>query len=517
MDERNRTFVLLAVFLAVAAAALVVRLRGPGMAGEAPIPLGPVTIKQRDTTGVLAAIRASENIPDPFERCLRTPAPTGFVWTAELVEAFCSDRFAPRLRKSEVLAMIADRDYEKLDRRYDALLEAFRARKISEAMLVAAFEPFEDTSVQMRRNIDEWRANRAGSVHAVVATGAQHLAAAWEARGHRYARELSETEISRMKASVGLAALALDRALVLDPGHYIAAVKRLSAAHLGGEELRYDELARNALAIYPEGSHLRWYLWANSLPEWGGSREALAAIADEAASHEDANPRLRAFRGALSAHDGDALYRERKWSEALAKYEEALAFAPVESRFDAVSYVALQTKDYLRTIEFASQALRFNPKDRSARTRRAGALPHVGELDWAYEDLEILLRDDPNDPAVLRSYVWLLKQNGQWAAVESRLKQLRTIDPEDLWTLRQLADMYLYRQRRFDEASEIIGDMMARWPNDGAVRLLRLDLIQNTGKGDMHAAAREFIRYADPSDSEQRQAIPKVQAWLDEH
>jgi hypothetical protein len=46
---------------------------------------------------------------------------------------------------------------------------------------------------------------------------------------------------------------------------------------------------------------------------------------------------------------------------------------------------------------------------------------------------------------------------------------------------------------------------------------MRADLIQNMGGPGLHEAAENFVRYADPSMEEQRNALPKVKAWLATH
>jgi hypothetical protein len=51
-------------------------------------------------------------------------------------------------------------------------------------------------------------------------------------------------------------------------------------------------------------------------------------------------------------------------------------------------------------------------------------------------------------------------------------------------------------------------------PRQGDAWLLKADLLQDLGEPGLREAAENFVRYADLSDSEQANALPKVKAWL---
>lgn len=513
----SRLTTLLAVGAIVIGAALVsVPFLQRDVGPESPVPRRVPPAMPGAEAGKLDYIRKADAIADPIERCKAYPPPSGFDWPRATTDALCVDLLTPRLPWARIRQWILDGEGESLDSYFDGLVEGYGKGTVPEGVLWYAYgRNFENTGAEFRSLIDQWMAQRPESAHAQLALAGHHLANAWGYRGQKLASEIPDDDVARMREEIEQAVAAAQRAVAMDarllPAYTIAA--RLDP--LGADDDVADRMAEAGLAERPDSYYLRDALMFRARPDWGGSFDALDAIAEDGMAHADANPRMPILKAFAQASRGFAEHREERHELAAPLFDEALAIAPdvVHLWWGASSQA--HAGNAARAVEYRSQTLRFFPGGAQAINWRAEQLIKLGQRDWALAELEAAITPNYNDNLEgLSMYIRLLQQMGRDTDAEAKLKQLLVANPRDRALNRQLAAIHLYRLRRFDAAKTHIDTLLALDPDDGAALLLQLDYLQNSNATGLRAAAERFVAHADQSDNEQAIAYPKVVRWL---
>jgi len=249
-------------------------------------------------------------------------------------------------------------------------------------------------------------------------------------------------------------------------------------------------------------------------PRWGGSWEKMDRVASDAAQYLDRNPRLVLLRTLALASRGWPPYHADDYPKALELYERGIAEGPVWENLMTGVTSALKSGQHVRAVELYSQILRFWPRDQKARYWRAESFKAMELDEMALADYQQVLIHDPGNVFAQRAYAQLLLKRDDYEAAERKLAALHAANPSDLWVAERLAWVYLYRRPRYDEAAVLVDQLLTADPKSGAAWLMRADLIQFTKGEGLQEALENFVRYADVSSSEQRQALPKVKASL---
>ncbi|HET7924265.1 MAG TPA: tetratricopeptide repeat protein, partial [Rhodanobacteraceae bacterium] len=353
---------------------------------------------------------------------------------------------------------------------------------------------------------------------ALAARGMWWLASAEQARGEKLASETSEKDMDRMRDALGKAKRDLSKALELNPRIMPAYSALIHATQFDDDDALAASAIEKAIAVSPQNFYPRAALAYKERPRWGGSYEAMDKIADDAARYVGSNPRLADLKAIALGERAMQPYWAKDYAEALRGFDKALAYGPEWSYLDCARYAAESSGADVRAIELLSQMLRFSPWASEQRRDRAGVLAKTGRDDWAQEDLDVVLRMQPRDKATMHSYASLMMHRKDDEGAERKLKELIAADPDDRWAATSLAWLYIHRMRRLDAASAILDPMLKKEPESGDLWLLRVELLEKSGKdAGMREALESFVRYADPASRDQQAAVPIAKRWLASH
>ncbi|HEY3519837.1 MAG TPA: DUF4034 domain-containing protein, partial [Rhodanobacteraceae bacterium] len=326
---------------------------------NAPLPKGRPFTRVEANTFLDAAERA-EKIADPLQRCLAYPDPPGSHWDHATVVAYCNYRLQPTISFDEVKQLVQAGRARELDRMFDDALHAQLTDPDARGRLDRIFiKDFGKASFDIRSTLDAWKRQSPDSAFAYAASGYEYEEMASDARGEKYISDTSQSAIDSMDRLAQQADSDLKRALALNPKITPAYGAMIS---LGGMTLGRSyalDAVKRGLAQDPGNLHLydQW-MWLEQ-PNWYGSLDAMAAVADDAQKHADRNPLLRILVNSR------AFYRIEKCE--CTKATELSAYEAVEETFPGLAALlhAGWSAKYAgnpqdMTIYF-SEALRFNP------------------------------------------------------------------------------------------------------------------------------------------------------------
>jgi tetratricopeptide (TPR) repeat protein len=453
-----------------------------------------------------------------YEQCVAYPTPAGFRWSPRAIEAFCADTFTPTLSRSDIDKLIESGQGKVLDARYDKIVGDYLDGKLPEGAAFYAYATFNHGDDATAQLVGRWLEQSPQSPHALAARGIHHLRRGADARGSKFIRDTPQASLDLMEKELALARVDLTKAIHVDPRILYAYAALIDVArYTGGDRSLGPKTLARALKVDPKNFYVRAAFSFMCTPRWGGSIEYMDRVAAEAAPWIDANPRLSNLRAIAISHRGFEDFSAKRFQAALDQYERGLAEGPVGDNLFTAGFMAAKLGRDARAIELLTQALRFAPRDTILRQNRAASYVKIQKYDQAKADLDVILADVPDDGFALREYAFVLLDQKDYGTAWLKLEQARKSDPEDLWVAERLAWVYLYNKRSFKEAQPLIAQVLQKNPQNGAAWLMRADLIQNLGGPGLHEAAENFVRYADPSMEEQRNALPKVKAWLATH
>lgn len=464
---------------------------------------------------IVARIEKADLIADAHERCLAYPSPIGVHWSQELIAALCADQFTPRLSWEVFQDKVEDMKAKEIDAQLDAILAAYYAGEVPEgALRLAYYANFDYSAAVVESMIDSWLHQSPDSAHALVARGIHRVARAQGFRGERFYRDTPIEAIDKMAREAELARTDLERALAQNPRIWPAYEALVDVARFSGDTDLGADALRGALKVDPKNYYVRERYAAMLEPRWGGSWEQMDRVASDAAPYLDRNPRLVLLRTLALASRGWPPYHAKDFLRALELYERGIVEGPVWENLLTGGTSALRSGKHIRAVELYSQILRFWPRDQDARYWRAESFKAMELDEMALADYQQILAANPGNVFAQRAYAQLLLKRDDYDAAERKLAALHAANPSDLWVAERLAWVYVYRRPQYAEAAVLIDQLLAADPKSGAAWLMRADLIQFSKGEGLQEALENFVRYADLTNSEQRQALPKVKASL---
>lgn len=136
-----------------------------------------------------------------------------------------------------------------------------------------------------------------------------------------------------------------------------------------------------------------------------------------------------------------------------------------------------------KALEITGAALELDPHHLESRIQRAIYLQRLKRFDEAQDELEKALESDPEHPRIQTFYARLVElRQGKLAEAEARLRQALAADPFLVPAYRVLGDT-LTRQRKIDEAVEVLRQGLTRSPDDGQLHARLGLLLARSGRG----------------------------------
>ena len=235
---------------------------------------------------------------------------------------------------------------------------------------------------------------------------------------------------------------------------------------------------QRAIEIALTARHVGWALpaareWAKQSPETPAAREALAKLlvsANHLAEAEEIyktlvhdwpkNPHFRYVRAVL-------LLQLNKPAEAKTEFQQTLA--QPEANLDAAHFFLGQIEEMSGNKKPALQHYRKvknSPNWLDAQRRMATLLIDMGHSQKALSNLEKALARFPNHPDLLYQTALLSEQLGQLKNMETHLRHLLRLEPNNIHALNALGYSMADHQINLDEAQELVRAALTQKPDD---------------------------------------------------
>ncbi len=265
---------------------------------------------------------------------------------------------------------------------------------------------------------------------------------------------------------------------------------RLTSALILMSQSQYEKALKElrlAEATSPENGSIHYYLGQalEALDRDKEAEEAYRKVSKKEPFHSQAQIRL-AYIEAVQGRRKDGIKRVRTLLDA----------DPDNLKFlVAVNVLLLPEEDYEGVVETATRGLKIDPKNTRLRFNRAMALDKLKRWPEAEKDLEIYIKENPNDAHALNylGYSWA-DRNEKLGRALKLLEKATRLAPGDGFITDSLG-WVLYRLKRYEESVGRMREAVRLEPDDPTIRDHLGDVLQAMGRIEEALAAwREALK-----------------------
>ena len=429
------------------------------------LPQGRLFTREQ-TYPFLDAAKRAERITDPLQRCLAYPDPPGSHWNHDVVAAYCTYRYGPKIPLAEVRQLIESGRVAELDRRFAALLHKQETQPGAKGWFDRAFEmDFITDSFDVHELVQAWLRQAPDSAFAHAASGLVYVKMAFAARGAELVRNTPESNFESMDRLANQADGDLRRALELNPGLTPAYDGMVNVGGFSDLSCQYAYAAAGkGLAAAPDDFAIYDTLMWLAQPKWCGSEARLQSIWTRAQSHAPTNPLLSLIKPAGEFNLIDAC----KCSEQkqLGAYAAVLDHPATARELLNAGETARDVGNPAVMTIYLSEALRFDDSLDGARIDRIYGLVDFDNARWAVDEANTIIAKSPDNEFAYKARAWAEMQgeNDLPSAQRDFLKATQ-LDPTDMWALSRLGSVYVQNGRQWDKARDVADQLIAKNPD----------------------------------------------------
>ena len=301
-----------------------------------------------------------------------------------------------RPEAGKLQALLAAGNFAQLERELAAYQDAYRRGVIGDDEAAKAFTALVTGEADLKPLYDKWVADLPRSYVARVARGYYLTRLGYQARGPNYASKTSQMQFDEMRAHFKVAMADLEASLQLDAKPVLGFGTMIWISQSAGGGTPAARLLEQAIAIDPRVYTARASYLASLRPQWGGSLERMQAALD---SWKGSLERAQVERLALMLEDAKwqtalepaaLLVNAKRYQEAIAVYDRALAQQPVARAYSMRGFSHAQLGDHAKAIADYDRALQIDPEGAccsGTHSARARSYLVIGEVQKGINDL----------------------------------------------------------------------------------------------------------------------------------
>ncbi|MBF0460093.1 MAG: tetratricopeptide repeat protein [Magnetococcales bacterium] len=299
---------------------------------------------------------------------------------------------------------------------------------------------------------------------------------------------------------------------------------RLTSALILLSQKRYEEALqelRLAEASKPEDNRVSYYLGQvlESLDRFKEAEEAYAKVKASETFYSDAQLRL-AFLEAEEGRKADGIRRIRALlamaATQPATHSDDAPSPPPDATNDpksrltllvALSVLLIQDEQYADVVETTSQGLTLDPDHGRLRFNRAIALDKLDRWPEAEKDLQLYLKQNPEDANALNylGYTWV-EHNEHLGEALALLEKALLLSPGDGF-ITDSVGWALFRLHRLDEAALRMREAVRLEPKDPTINEHLGDVLHAMGKTDEAVGIWKKSLELDPTNEKLQKKI----------
>lgn len=336
---------------------------------------------------------ASQQVPPQISR------PAAVASTERIAPSPAAPAPAIKSTRLEVRRLLLARDFAALTRMIEEKQAAVEADILREGDLALVIDTFDTADPALAQAINEWASAQPASFAPRLARAQYGVAVGWARRGSKYANKTTADQFEGLGRALASAVEDASAALERNPRLGEAYRVLIRAEMAFGETESCVRLGKEALTVVPASARVRSALANCLLPRWGGSYSLIEELAKEADQHVTRNPSLAGFHGYVAWDRGNLATDH---AEELAHYTRAIEAGGLWFYYDDRAGSYLRNRRYNEALADAERALALAPEKVNIMILRARALIGLGRAAEALPDVRFVAEVDPTNADLAR-------------------------------------------------------------------------------------------------------------------
>jgi tetratricopeptide (TPR) repeat protein len=356
--------------------------------------------------------------------------------------------------KLALLDKLRQGEIDALDAQLSGYQEAFEAGRLSELVVIHAFDAFANSGAELEPLLHQWNERHPDSYAAAVARGAYFNHLGWLARGGAYASKTPDERFEAMASYQAQAVKDATRAIEINPKASVAYALLLSASKSSVARTNREQIVRMGLEAVPTSYTIRYSALSGLLPWWGGSLDEIRAFIAEMKPRAEDTLELRPLLGYADYATAETWRRAGKRQEAIQYYDRALRFGDYWFYRYRRGLNFYNLKRYDEALVDFDRALALRPQLTGVLDARARTYRRQGRYDNAFADWDLALKLDPRDPDYLRNRAFALRKQNRFAEARSDLDAALAFGAYEDTVRAARGRLFLYSLKDFQAAAE---------------------------------------------------------------
>ncbi len=381
----------------------------------------------------------------------------------------------------QILDLLRDRKFDRLERQLDAYLERYQAGKTGDGVIVAAYDSFASADPDLEPLLNAWAAKRPQSSAARMARATYMRNLAWIFRGASFSSRTPQVRLDSMERYMERARVDLRAVILLNRRQPLAYAALINIGMAMGDSASTDFLVRMGLKASPRSFTIRQTYAYSLTPWWRGSAGPgnpdafgnllrgfmdlpkrppppttleifLGQMERDAARY----PGLAGLKGYGDFVTGKLHARRKDYARAIQFYNKARQHTNGTLYLSAMGSAYYYLKRYKDAVTVFTNLLQIAPQSPDTLNFRARAHAKLGRLDDALDDWDEALTFTPFEPSILRQKARALRKEGRFQEAVDTLTDALVYGADDPsvrysrgWTL----------LKKMDRPAEAIADL----------------------------------------------------------
>jgi Tfp pilus assembly protein PilF len=316
----------------------------------------------------------------------------------------------------EARRLLAARDFATLTQRFVATRALAAADVRREGELERLVLAFNVDDPAMTALLDTWLKAEPETWPVHVARAEHFIARGFAARGTKTRDKTAKDQFVGLDEWLKRAGLEATAALRLDPALIEAYRALIAIAQAKGDQDACLRFGERALDFAPGSARVRFAVAYCLLPRWGGSYDALEALAEDSRPYVKTNPALAALGGVVAWDRGRVAAGDGEGDDAYALFNRALEAGEAWDFYLGRARVHEKRKHYSDALADLAQALALRPEEPDLLAIRARVSIALGRNRDAAADVRLVAELDPNN----QDLAWLRRHEAEAAVSRGR-------------------------------------------------------------------------------------------------
>ena len=476
-------------------------------AAQAPQPMPP------EMAGYFAQAEKAERIEDLEQRCLAYPDLPGNHWPKGAGQGRCRLLREIPLPLDQMLQLLADADgVARIDAQLAALLQAHFENPDQRDVIFLFYNQF-DSSGKAGQVASKWLKQAPDSPFALAAMGRYKAALGWDARGSEFISGTTDAQLRRMQQQFLAALPLLSRAFELEPALSPVCLELAKIGRQSSDALQAIALS-DCQRLDPLSYYVVWEFMRAAQPKWGGSMQAMEAVADYIRKQGQGNPMLYALLVEPLAYEGTQA--GGKYIDLEDAHVKAAQPGPGAAMLGGAGQGYFYRDELWPALLYLTQAIRYWPGDDKLRWLASDALVRSGFGPWAEIEFRRLAAEFPNALQYQMGIANALMVQGKFA--ESRPYLLPLLDDKEYRdkALEPYCGGYLALQEMHSpQAQSCTKDLVEKHPQNVEYWIWRMRALSAANDPGLKDAVAKFRQVADPENPDHKYYLDKLKNYPD--